>query len=94
MDASSASDLAREAVLVGLLIAATISMPGLTPASLFAGLGIGVPIANPARASQTSIALHAWVEYEVSRALRPGAGEAWSFVFGPSLSIGDVGASF
>ncbi len=27
--------------VVGLMIAATISMPGLTPASLFAGLGIG-----------------------------------------------------
>lgn len=27
--------------LIGLMIAATIAMPGLTPASLFAGLGIG-----------------------------------------------------
>lgn len=27
--------------VVGLMVAATISMPGLTPASLFAGLGIG-----------------------------------------------------
>jgi small-conductance mechanosensitive channel len=27
--------------VVGLLVAATISMPGMTPASLFAGLGIG-----------------------------------------------------
>jgi hypothetical protein len=63
--------------------------------AVVAGVGIGVPIANSGRVSQTSIALHAWVEYEVSRAFRGDpAGSPWAFIFGPSISIGDVGASF
>ncbi|MFO0693631.1 MAG: hypothetical protein U0230_08760 [Polyangiales bacterium] len=62
--------------------------------SLVAGLGLGVPIANPSRASQTSIAIHAWFEYEVSRAFRPHDGSPLGFVFGPSITIGDLGTSF
>jgi hypothetical protein len=59
------------------------------------GVGLGVPIANQGHATQTSIAVHAWLEYEVSRAARgPAAGSPWGFVFGPSISIGDVGANF
>ncbi len=58
------------------------------------GLGIGVPIANVSRATQASISLHAWLEYEVSRAVLGQSGSAWGFVFGPSLSVGDVGVNF
>ena len=46
------------------------------------------------RAAQTSISLHAWAEYEVSRAMMDGAGPAWGFVFGPSITIGDLGTNF
>jgi hypothetical protein len=59
------------------------------------GLGLSVPIANRARATQTSISLHVWFEYEVSRALgAASAGSPYGLVFGPSLSIGDVGTNF
>jgi hypothetical protein len=58
-----------------------------------AGVGVGVPIANASRASQTSISVHAWVEYEVSRAWTHQAGNPLGFVFGPSLSVGDVGVN-
>jgi hypothetical protein len=64
-------------------------------AALVAGLGISVPIANPSRATQTSINLHVWGEYEASRALSPStSGTPWGLIFGPSLSIGDVGTNF
>ena len=59
---------------------------------LLAGLGISVPVANLARATQASISLHIWAEYEVSRAVAGrDNGNPWGFVFGPSFSVGNVG---
>ena len=66
----------------------------LGQAGLVAGLSIGVAIANVSRATQASISLHAWGEYEVSRAILHTGGSPWGFVFGPSISIGDVGLNF
>jgi hypothetical protein len=63
-------------------------------AALVAGLSVGIPIANANRSAQTSINLHAWVEYEVSRAILREPGSPWGFIFGPSLTIGDVGRNF
>jgi len=62
--------------------------------ALVAGPGIAIPIANAARATQTSISVHAWFEYEVSRQVLNQGGQAYGFVFGPSISIGDVGTNF
>jgi hypothetical protein len=61
--------------------------------ALVAGPGIAVPIANVSRATQTSISLHGWFEYEVSRSILAQSGQAFGFVFGPSISIGDVGTN-
>jgi len=61
--------------------------------ALVVGPGISVPIANVSRSTQTSIALHAWFEYEVSRNILNQSGQAYGFVFGPSISIGDVGTN-
>lgn len=58
------------------------------------GVGLSIPIANASHSTQTSINLHAWVEYEVSRQVLGQPGRAWGFVFGPSLSVGDVGVNF
>ena len=55
------------------------------------GLSLSVPIANVSRMTQAAINLHAWAEYEVSRRYIAGAGNPWGFIFGPSLSFGDVG---
>jgi hypothetical protein len=55
-----------------------------------AGLGLGVPIVNRALITQTSINLHAWFEYEISRALG-GQGSPFGFIFGPSITFGNVG---
>lgn len=62
--------------------------------AVVAGIGLGVPIANASRSTQTSISLHAWLEYEVSRAVRPGGGAPLGFVFGPSITVGDLGTDF
>jgi len=62
--------------------------------AVVAGLGVAVPIANATHASQTAISVHAWVEYEVSRTILNQQGSPLGFVFGPSISIGDVGTNF
>ncbi|MEO6418590.1 MAG: hypothetical protein ABIP39_04245 [Polyangiaceae bacterium] len=62
--------------------------------ALVVGPGISVPIANVSRVSQTSIGLHGWFEYEVSRTILSQSGRAIGFVFGPSISIGDIGTNF
>jgi hypothetical protein len=57
------------------------------------GLSLSVPIANVSQSTQAAISLHAWAEYEVSRLFLANAGSPWGFVFGPSLSFGDVGVN-
>jgi hypothetical protein len=62
----------------------------LRQVAIVAGLGLGVPIVNRATITQTSINLHAWFEYEISRAIG-GQGSPYGFIFGPSITFGNVG---
>jgi hypothetical protein len=55
------------------------------------GPSISIPIANWGRVSQAAISLHMWAEFEVSRAFQTNGGSPWGFIFGPSISLGDVG---
>jgi len=66
----------------------------LTAVATVSGIGLSVPIANRSLATETSINLHAWVEYEVSRTIGGQPGSPLGFVFGPSISIGNVGTNF
>ena len=61
--------------------------------ALVAGLGISVPFANVSRLTQAAVAIHAWAEYEISRAVTngPGDGSPWALVFGPSITLGNIG---
>ena len=59
--------------------------------AIVAGLSLGVPIANVSKTTQAAINLHIWAEYEVTRRYVSHGGRPWGFVFGPSLSFGDVG---
>lgn len=63
----------------------------LTQVATVAGLGLSVPIANRGLATETAVNLHAWFEYEPSRAMAGEPGSAMAFVFGPSISIGNLG---
>ncbi len=53
------------------------------------GLGVSVPIANRSSVTQASINLHAWLEADITRA--SDSGSRYGFIFGPSISIGNVG---
>lgn len=59
--------------------------------ALVSGLSISIPIANWGRVSQAAISLHMLAEYEVTRAFMHNAGTPWGFIFGPSISLGNVG---
>jgi hypothetical protein len=61
----------------------------LTQVGLVTGLGIAVPVANRSSPSQASINLHGWLEVNITE----GGGNPLAFVFGPSISIGNVGTS-
>jgi hypothetical protein len=41
-----------------------------------------------------AVNLRAWMEYEPSRAIGGEPGRALAFVFGPRISIGNLGADF
>jgi hypothetical protein len=83
---------------MGIGLAATPSFPRTL--AVLAGLGIGVPIGNRGDTSQASVNLHAWVAYElrdnyfIDQTTKTGAlASHWSFLFGPSITIGNVGTN-
>jgi len=65
----------------------------LTEVGVVAGIGLSVPIANRSTPTQASINLHGWVEENISH--DPGDSQAsrFAFIFGPSISIGNVGTN-
>lgn len=71
-----------------------VTKASLTQVATVTGIGLSVPIANRSLATETSINLHAWLEYEVSRGLAGEGGNPLGFVFGPSISIGNIGTNF
>lgn len=87
--------LGLEAGVMGIGLAHDVSSSGesLTQVAAVTGIGLSVPIANRSLATETSIALHTWFEYEVSRAWGSQAGSPYGFVFGPSITFGNVGTN-
>jgi hypothetical protein len=87
--------LGLEAGVMAVGLANDISATGapLTQVATVWGIGLSVPIANRSLATETSINLHAWAEYEISRDIGEEPGNPFGFVFGPSISIGNVGAN-
>jgi hypothetical protein len=70
--------------------------------ALVGGLGVSVPLGNLNQPTQASVNIHAWVAYTVGPhegRLLDDKGNAtetidlnpWAFVFGPSITIGNVG---
>lgn len=88
--------LAAEGGVMAVGLANDVSSSGrsLTQVATVVGLGFSVPIANRALATETAINLHAWYEWEPARAFGGAAGNPSAFVFGPSISIGNIGADF
>jgi hypothetical protein len=88
--------LALEAGVMAVGLPDDVSLPAndsLTAVSAVTGIALSVPIANRSLATETSINLHAWFEYEVSRGVSGEPGSPFGFIFGPSISIGNVGTN-
>jgi hypothetical protein len=65
----------------------------LTQIGLVAGLGFSVPIANRSTPTQASINLHAWFEEDISHTPGDSQASRTSIIFGPSISIGNIGTN-
>ena len=81
---------------MGIGLAATPGFPRTL--AVLAGIGVSVPIGNRGEPSQASVNLHAWVAYELRDEyhldpMNPASPLAshWSFLFGPSITFGNVG---
>ena len=87
--------LGFETGIMGVGLANDESLQGhsLTQVAVVAGAGLSVPIANRGGATETSVNLHAWYEFEPSRAIGGAPGNPSGFVFGPSISIGNIGTN-
>jgi hypothetical protein len=71
----------------------TAGNESLTQVGAVVGLGLSIPIANAGAPTQASINLHAWLEQRIAGS----GGEASSgqaVIFGPSISLGNVGTTF
>lgn len=77
-------------VAFGLTGDSTPSGQTLTHVGAIAGLGISIPIVNAGAPTQASINVHGWFEQSITG----GTGSPRSFIFGPSISLGNVGATF
>jgi hypothetical protein len=86
--------LALEFGAMGIGLAATPGFPRTL--AVLGGLGVGVPIGNRGEPTQASVNLHAWLAYELRDDFPPPPAPPashWSFLFGPSITIGSVGTN-
>ena len=74
-------------------------MSKISSRKFLSGLGVAVPLGNVGQPSQASLGVHAWAGYRLgSQTGELESGETvelspWSFIFGPSVSIGSVGVN-
>jgi len=78
---------------IGLTNDKSTTGQSLTQIGAVMGLGVSVPIANRSTPTQASINLHAWFEVDISRYGGDSQAGRTSIIFGPSISIGNVGAN-
>jgi hypothetical protein len=78
-------------LVAGLANSRSETGQSLTQVGAVLGLGVSVPIANRNAITQASINVHAWFETDLSRNLNDSS--RYAFVFGPSITIGNVGAN-
>jgi hypothetical protein len=63
------------------------------------GLGIAIPLGNANTIAQAAINIHAWLAYSLGKntatdpdTMKPVTLNPWAFVFGPSITVGSIGA--
>lgn len=79
-------------MVIGLASEST-SGQSLSQAGAVGGIGIGIPFANRSSITEAAINLHLWFERDLATPASSTAGKPWSIIFGPSISIGNVGAN-
>jgi hypothetical protein len=80
-------------MVIGLASSESTTGESLSQAAAVIGLGIGIPFANRSSVTEASINLHLWYEHDLSTSSSTVGGKPWSIIFGPSISIGNVGAN-
>lgn len=78
-------------LVAGLANSRSETGQSLTQVGAVIGIGVSVPIANRSAVTQASINVHAWFETDLSRDL--DGTQRFAFVFGPSITIGNVGTN-
>ena len=78
----------------GLTGDTSTSGQSLTQVGGVMGLGLAIPIANSGGPTQASINLHAWFEQRLTGGGGHEANSPRAIIFGPSISIGNVGTTF
>ncbi|HVV51014.1 MAG TPA: hypothetical protein VHO06_15205, partial [Polyangia bacterium] len=88
--------------LAATTVASTTTSVTFPPTlAVLAGLGVSIPIGNRGEPSQASVNLHAWLAYELRSdyTYQTTVGgpnltaSHWSFLFGPSITIGNIGTN-
>ena len=82
----------------GVMAFGLTGTPSTTGASLtqvggVIGVGLSIPIANASQATQAAINLHGWLEQSITGGGSTNASPR-AFIFGPSISIGNIGGTF
>ena len=92
--------LALEAGMMGMGLADQVQRK----LALVAGLGISIPLGNVNQPTQAAINIHMWLSYNVGKTViykDPVTGmvfdqaqevSSWAMIFGPSITIGSIGA--
>jgi hypothetical protein len=93
--------LALEAGMMGMGLADQLQRK----LALVGGLGISIPLGNVNQPTQAAINIHMWISYNVGETLiyknpvtgavfedGPQVVSPWAFVFGPSITVGAIGA--
>ena len=67
--------------------------------AVLGGLGVSIPIGNRGEPTQAAVNLHAWIAYELRDDYTYTSGSStltashWSLLFGPSITIGNIGTN-
>lgn len=65
----------------------------LTQLGAVAGVGLSMPISSRSSAAAAAINLHGWLEMDITSQDEAQRDNRFAFIFGPSISIGNVGAN-
>jgi hypothetical protein len=84
---------------MGVGLASTTNYVFPPTLAVLGGVGVSIPIGNRGEPTQAAVNLHAWVAYELRDNYNYTSGSStltashWSFLFGPSITIGNIGTN-